>query len=127
MLDLVLRTAETSAETASAGSAVVSVITSIITLVSMWKIFDKAGEGGWKSIVPLYNVYTLFKIGYGEGWKALLLLIPIVNIYFGVMCYVKLAKSFGMSGWFGIAMIIVPFVFMPMLAFGAAQYCGPEY
>ena len=41
---------------------VISVAVSIILLVGMWKMFSKAGEPGWASIIPLYNLYVLFKI-----------------------------------------------------------------
>ena len=35
----------------------------IVAIIAYWKIFTKAGEAGWKSIIPFYNVYTLLKIG----------------------------------------------------------------
>ena len=27
----------------------------IILVIANWKIFTKAGEAGWKSIIPIYN------------------------------------------------------------------------
>lgn len=30
----------------------------ILQVVAYWKIFEKAGEPGWKAIVPFYNTYT---------------------------------------------------------------------
>ncbi|WP_374758343.1 DUF5684 domain-containing protein [Thermonema sp.] len=38
--------------------------------------------------------------------------------------YIDLAKSFGKGTGFGIGMLLVPFVFLPMLAFGDAEYEG---
>lgn len=60
---------------------VLSIIVAIVFVVGMWKMFVKAGEAGWASIIPIYNIYVLFKITWGSGIKFLLLLIPIVNIY----------------------------------------------
>lgn len=34
----------------------------ILVIVAMWKIFQKAGEPGWKAIIPFYNSYTMYKI-----------------------------------------------------------------
>ena len=28
----------------------------------MWLIFEKAGEAGWKSIIPIYNLYIMLEI-----------------------------------------------------------------
>lgn len=33
-------------------------IVAILLIVAQWKIFTKAGEKGWKSIIPIYNMVT---------------------------------------------------------------------
>ena len=48
----------------------------VISVIAYWKIFTKAGEAGWKAIIPILNTYVMFKIAYGNGWRFLLLLIP---------------------------------------------------
>lgn len=40
----------------------------ILMIVAMWKIFTKAGEKGWKAIIPIYNIYIFFKIADAKGW-----------------------------------------------------------
>lgn len=30
----------------------------ILQVIAYWKIFTKAGEEGWKSIIPIYNGYV---------------------------------------------------------------------
>lgn len=38
--------------------ALILVLTSVVIIIfSMWKIFKKAGISGWKSLVPVYNIY----------------------------------------------------------------------
>ena len=32
----------------------------------MWKIFTKAGEKGWKALIPIYDMYILFKIVWNK-------------------------------------------------------------
>ena len=43
-------------------------------------IFTKAGEAGWKSIIPIWNILVLLKIVGREWWWIILMLIPIVGI-----------------------------------------------
>ena len=31
----------------------------IITLVAYWRVFVKAGEPGWKAIIPIYNIIII--------------------------------------------------------------------
>lgn len=98
----------------------------ILILIAQWHIFKKAGQHGWAAIVPGYNVYVLTKIVWGNGWLFLLLLIPVGNIVFAICTYVKLARSFGKSGGFAAGLVLLPYVFMPMLGFGKAEYEGPS-
>ena len=59
-----------------------------------WVVFQKAGIAGWKSIIPIYNSYCLFKIAWGNGWVFLATIIPLVGVIVDFMCMYKLAKSF---------------------------------
>lgn len=110
----------------TAAYVIISIIACVICIAAMWKIFTKAGEAGWKSLIPIYNAYILVKIADGNGIKFLLLLIPIVNFVFMCMLYIRLAKAFGKSTGFGIGLIFLNFIFMLILAFGDAQYIGPR-
>ena len=42
---------------------VISLVVAILQLAGMWKVFTKAGQKGWKCIIPIYN-YKLTKITY---------------------------------------------------------------
>ena len=90
----------------------------VLMIVSLWKIFKKAGKPGWASIVPIYNVYIMCEIAEKEWWYILLLCVPFVNIYAMVVLYNGMAKRFGKGGGFVVGMILLPVVFFPMLAFG---------
>ncbi len=43
--------------------AMIALVFLVVTIVGMWKIFTKAGEKGWKSLVPVYNSWTFLKMG----------------------------------------------------------------
>ncbi len=108
--------------TVNIGSAVIC----ILTLIAMWKIFSKAGQGGWKVLIPIYNVYTLCKIADGNGWKFLLFLVPIVNVVYAIMLNFRLAKSFGKGIGFGFGLLFLSTIFTLILGFGSASYVGPK-
>ena len=112
----------------STTSTIVSLIIVIIVLAASWKMFSKAGESGWKCIIPIYNVYTWFGITFGKenAIKFLFLLVPFYNIYVMIKWYIALAKAFGKGGWFTVGMIFLPFIFFPIIGFGSAQYAGPQ-
>jgi hypothetical protein len=38
-------------------------------------MFTKAGEAGWKSIIPIYNIYVAFKLCWKDGTKNFLIYI----------------------------------------------------
>lgn len=100
-----------------------TMIVSIVTIVAMWKLFKKAGKPGWAALIPFYNTYTLFDIVYpGHGIKFLLLLIPLVNIYIGIKCYIDLAKAFGKSGAYALGLIFLNPIFMCILGFDSSVY-----
>ena len=40
----------------------------ILTIIATWKIFKKAGEPGWKCLIPIYNIYIMYKIVGMKGW-----------------------------------------------------------
>ena len=104
------------------GFVIVQLAIAILFIVSLWKIFAKAGEPGWAAIIPIYNAVVLLKIAGKPGWWVLLLFIPFVNIVIGILAIVGLAQNFGKGGGYIAGLILLPIIFYPMLAFGSAQY-----
>src|SRR5438309_11873875 len=98
---------------------------SILIIAAWWKIFSKAGQPGWVSIIPIYNLYIWCKIVGRPWWWILLMLIPLVNLIILIILFIDLAKSFGKGAGFGIGLILLPIIFFPILGFGSAQYQGP--
>ena len=105
----------------------------ILSIVAMWKIFTKAGEEGWKSIIPIYNIIILFKI---SGLNPLLILvyltamIPFIgwigSLVMTIILYVYLAKSFGKDGGFAVGLIFLSTIFLMILGFSHnIKYVGP--
>ena len=97
----------------------------MVLIVAMWKVFTKAGQPGWASIIPIYNIYVWCKIVGRPWWWILLMLIPLVNFIICIILCIDLAKSFGKGVGFGIGLALLGIIFFPILGFGSAQYQGP--
>lgn len=123
----------------------------ILTVIGWWKLFTKAGEAGWKSLIPFVNTYTLYKISWstvffwistlilfgssmlglfvdpnnpGTLWSIVAIVLLVILAVFGVMMNLKLSKAFGHGVGFGIGLIFLHTVFVMILAFGKSQYVG---
>ena len=108
---------------------IVAVVIPILTIIANWVIFNKAGEKGWKSIIPIYNVITLFKVAGISPWWVLgylAVFIPFIGhlacLGITIYLYISLAKAFGKSTGFTVGLILLNTIFMMILAFGNSEY-----
>ena len=110
----------------------------VVAAIGMWKVFTKAGEKGWKSIIPVYN-YTLCKIiGVNPWWILIVFLssivtfIPIIGvlaamavvIYLNILVAKSTANAFGKDTGFAIGLYFLSPIFYCILGFGKAKYEG---
>lgn len=93
-------------------------------IASMWKIFGKAGKPGWAAIVPIYNLVVLLEVTRKPTWWIILMLIPLVNVIVSIIIVHQLSVSFGKDTGFTIGLLLLPIIFLPILAFGDAKYIG---
>ena len=96
----------------------------VVAIVSMWRIFTKAGEPGWAAIIPFYNCFVFFKIAWGKGIYFLLTFIPFVGFVFAIIAWVKLTKAFGKGAGFAVGLIFLNPIFAMILAFDKSEYIG---
>lgn len=109
------------------------IIVAVVMIIAEWKIFTKAGEAGWKCLIPIYNMVVLFKIIGLSPWLILLYLLSwvpflgwIVIAVLAILQAVKLGQAFGKSTGFIVGLIFLGPIFQLMLAFGSAEYVGPQ-
>ncbi|MBY0293845.1 DKNYY domain-containing protein [Patescibacteria group bacterium] len=93
-----------------------------IVKVGQWKMFKKAGIPGWAALVPYYDITKMLEMGKKPFWWSFMMLIPVVNIFFGVKLLRRTAAVFGRGAWFTVGMIFLPFIFFPILGFGKSKY-----
>ncbi len=147
----------TPAEAAAVGGAygvalVFILIWYALIIIAGWKIFKKAGEPGWKSLIPIYNVYILYKIAGIKKWFWIMIAvaccigfingiisatagpdgntaISVISAFstifgLGVNAYysLKMSKAFKHGIAFAIGLFIFEPIFMLILGFGASKY-----
>ncbi len=124
----------------------------LFCLITMWRIFTKAGEKGWKCLIPIYNVYKYFDIGWegskfwviflgslalnllsslfagiGRGGAIILLIISLAwlvySLYISIKLAITMAHRFGKSTAFGVVGLWLFFIIgCAIIAFGSADY-----
>lgn len=105
-----------------AGVAILYLAILVVAIIAHWKIFTKAGQKGWTSIIPILNIVVLLKIVKRPIWWIVLMLIPIVNIVVLIIVLVDLAKAFGHGVGFALGLIFFGLIFSLILAFGKSTY-----
>lgn len=127
-------------------SGLIGIACYVIAVIGMWKMFTKAGVDGWKAIIPILNIYELYKMSWNRNyfWAALILTIVGRGVsssengffaFIGTICligafilnvllYNHLSKSFGQGIGFTVGLLLLPIIFFPILGFGSAQYEG---
>ena len=51
----------------------------VLLIIAGWKIFEKAGEKGWKALIPIYNVYIMYKIVKMGKWFWITFFVTIIG------------------------------------------------
>ena len=99
----------------------------ILTCVMLQKLFVKAGEEGWKALVPGLNFVVWSKIIGRPAWWAALLLIPLVNIFIWSGMCVDMVRSFGKYDFWDsfLAVVAAPFPFFQIGKDPKRKYLGP--
>lgn len=110
----------------------------LISAITDWNLFERAGEKGWKAIIPFYNMYISNELFFGYGWYCiapigliLISAIPYGNIVgsLGMIAYriaycMHKAEAFGKSGGYAALLFFFdPFTSIHLVLSGA-EYCG---
>ncbi|MBR3233161.1 hypothetical protein IKF74_02695 [Candidatus Saccharibacteria bacterium] len=140
-----------------ASTLIFALVFYVLLIVAWWKVFTKAGEAGWKSIIPIYNIYIfcriiginfwiyafaipivlsiLFTIATGNVTDAsqlstfgtiMVILYAAYAIFFEIYTAIKLGDAFKKGTGFKVGLVLLPNLFLLILAFGASKYHGEK-
>lgn len=83
----------------------------ILTIIAGWKIFKKAGEPGWKALIPIYNYYIMYKIVGMKGWFwgtfFITIIATIIMIASGVNFYDMTSEELASFNWGAYPQVII--------------------
>lgn len=95
--------------------------------IGYWKLFEKAGIAGWKSLIPFYSEYLIAVDIVGKpAWWIVYLIIPVVNIFAWYVLMFNVLRCFGKESiWSQILMIFIAPIYLPVLGFNSTiKYRG---
>ncbi len=130
----------------------VALIFWVFQIIAFWKIFVKANEPGWKSIIPFYNSYTVYKISWRPMWfwlsllaavlygfmnnlsvtfaspvfSIIALVLWIVILVLQIAANVKLSRAFGHGAGFAVGLTFLWPIFILILGYGKSEYKGAD-
>lgn len=94
----------------------------VLVLVAGWKMYTKAAQPGWVSIIPFLNVFGLLKIVHRPLWWFVLFLIPFVNLVVVIIVMNDLSKAFGRGLGTTLLLIFLTPIGYLVLGFGDDRY-----
>jgi hypothetical protein len=96
----------------------------IVMGAGQWMTAKKAGFSGLDALAPHRSTILMIRMAGLENWK-----IPRIALLLGpflpfLICLVPLgiARQFGKGRLFGLGLLLLPFVFFPILGFGGSKY-----
>ncbi len=116
--------------------ALILLVLAVFLIIAKCKLYQKAGEKWWKVFIPLYSTWIETKItGLAWWWcpicigvsslsviKEISYIILFATLLITFNYNFNLAKKFGKSNGFAVLYTLLPFIALPILAFGSAKY-----
>lgn len=123
-------------------------ISYLLEVAACWRIFEKAGQRGWKSLIPVYSSYIRYRLAWRPLWfwisgallvgafvldavpaeesvkSTLSFVIGAVGTLIYLTSNFRLGRAFGRGILFSLALALFPPLFTLILGFGGSQYQG---
>ena len=125
-------------------ACIIGFICWIIKTIALWKAFTKAGEAGWKAIIPIYHTYIEYKIADMKNWFWYGLAIAVIfwiiaafipdqqQLLTDIACAIvwiiyiivtfKFARKFGWGVFTSILFVLFYPICILILGFGNSKY-----
>ena len=98
----------------------------ILMHAGLFGLFKKAGEAGWKALVPVLNIIVWLKLIGRPKWWLVWFLVPVLNFIMGIGLVLDLVRSFGKHKFGPQALaVLFPYIYFPYLGWvDKAKYEG---
>lgn len=118
----------------------------LFAVIGLYKIFKKANEKGWKALIPIYNIYLIYKIFWKtkyfiqiviisfiliiptyfiysqELYELLMIILTLIILYHQIIISIRCSRSFGKNIFWSLGIIIFPYLFTIILGFNKSKY-----
>ena len=129
-------------------SLILTVVYYVLVVIGFWKVFEKGGEPGWKSLIPVYNWYIIYKmcwktdmfwafLGFSVA-SSVLMNLPVTGFMFYLMlalgliaaviralAYYNVSLAFGHGIGYFLGLYFLEPIFFMIIGFGGSRYQGP--
>lgn len=92
-----------------------------ILVLSLSVILQRLQKSSLIALVPVYRFVVIFKAIGIKSWYAFLMLVPGVNLLVRIYFYIVLVKKFNRNYGFVPLLILLPLIFLPIVAFGEGR------
>lgn len=133
-------------------AVILTFVNYIFLTLAEWRLFAKAGEKSWKSLIPFYNlfvshhligmshfwfildiifwaaeiymeIFKIFPVWVEEAFFSIAIVLTIISEIIHIM---KLCYCYTKSELFGIGLFLVPSLFSMIFAYGKSEYNPPR-
>ncbi len=101
----------------------------IFMIITMWKLYLKAGQPGWAAIIPIFNFIVLLRVAGKPWWWIFGILLGIIPVIGSILVFILMiiithgvSTNFGKGAGFTVGLVLLSIIFYPILAFGKAEY-----
>lgn len=129
---------------------IIGLVWIVLAIIALWKIFERAWEAGWLAIIPIVNVYIMYKIAGMKNWfrysliaafagwliawllwesSAAGIVSGVVSLFVGIVAIVaayKLPRKFGWGVFASILYVLFTSIAILILGFGNYKYQWKE-
>ena len=100
----------------------------VLDIVARWNILEKAGEYGWKELIPFYREYMLFKISWRAAPYFVLLAYWIISLVLSFVCVINAGSTWAEGLFYVIFLLdwIFPFLIRIRLCIKLAASFGHD-
>jgi signal peptidase I len=108
--------------------SLISLIFLVLPAFGSYLLFKKAGQPGWKALIPVYNTYVMLEIAQRPRYWFLLQFIPVVGWFISLGILVEFIKVYGKFKFYEHALTVFTaglyFIYVGMDP--KVKYVGPE-
>lgn len=108
---------------------VLALVLLVFQLWLFYQLFEKAGQAGWKALVPIYNMVIFLRLGGFSGWWIAINLLPLVGqLIFSIILILvayNITLNFKKPAWYILIYLFFQIVWEALLVFDKTATWDP--